>query len=391
MNNTSPSPGTMTARERLEAAYRGDPVDRVPLWFREGFPFLGEPANADDFRNGWQADPLYRELFDLLKPHAALYAGWGIGGQNRFLMVPPEVMESTTEEVSPDIKRRHTVIHTPKGDLTAIGEIHRNEATSWRIKHPVETLDDLLKLRDVPYSFDETRIDRAIEAYENATAQVGDRGVVETWFSSPMVCISGAMPLQLFLELTVTERELIHELCEDITQRILFMLDKLFERGIRFRSVANMGGSEQCTPPMTRPEGYDEFVVPYDGRIVERCRREGIPFKIHCHGKIRHALKCMREMGVDATDPVEPPPAGDVTYAEAREIAGDDVTLVGNLQFDELEFAEPQHIRERVKEILSHGNRRLILGASAGPITRVTPKLVENYRAWLETALEYGQ
>lgn len=109
---------------------------------------------------------------------------------------------------------------------------------------------------------------------------------------------------------------------------------------------------------------------------------------MHCHGKVRHALGSMKEMGVDSTDPVEPPDAGDVTYGEAREIAGDKLTLVGNLEFDELEYSTPQQIRERIEEIARHGSRRLILGASAGPISKVTPQLVKNYKAWVDAAVE---
>lgn len=86
----SPTPATMTPRQRLEAAYRGDPVDRVPIWLREGFPILSGPADADNFRAGWQAEPLYRELFNEIAPHASAYTGWGIRAQNRFLMVPPD-------------------------------------------------------------------------------------------------------------------------------------------------------------------------------------------------------------------------------------------------------------------------------------------------------------
>jgi len=98
----------------------------------------------------------------------------------------------------------------------------------------------------------------------------------------------------------------------------------------------------------------------------------------------------MKEMGADATDPVEPPPAGDVTYEEARRIADGRITLMGNLEFDELEHAEPARIRERVREILRLGSDRLILTASAGPINAVTERLAENYRVWIDTALEYA-
>ena len=151
----------------------------------------------------------------------------------------------------------------------------------------------------------------------------------------------------------------------------------------------NFGGAEQCTPPMMAPEAFDEFVVPYDGRIIARLKEYGIGVNMHCHGKVRHALECMKAMGVDSTDPVEPPDSGDVTYGEAREIAGDKLTLVGNFEFDELEYATPQKIKARVREIAAYGPERLVLGASAGPISRVTPELAGNYKAWIDAALEY--
>ena len=61
---------------------------------------------------------------------------------------------------------------------------------------------------------------------------------------------------------------------------------------------------------------------------------------------------------------------------------------MGNLEWDELAFAEPEQIRARVREILALGDCRLILAASAGPISAITPHIAENYRAWIDTALE---
>ena len=139
------------------------------------------------------------------------------------------------------------------------------------------------------------------------------------------------------------------------------------------------------------PESFDGFIVPYDGKIIARLKEIGIPVNMHCHGKVGYALKKMIEMGVDASDPVEPPPSGNVTYAEAREITAGKLTLVGNLEFDELENMDSGYIRKRVQEILSLGRERLILGASAGPLNAVTPRLAGNYKTWIDTCLEqYG-
>jgi uroporphyrinogen-III decarboxylase len=141
---------------------------------------------------------------------------------------------------------------------------------------------------------------------------------------------------------------------------------------------------------MMPPEAFEEYVLPYDGELIRSLKQHDVPVQIHCHGKVRHALRGMIEMGADATDPVEPPPAGNVTYAEAREIVGDRLTLMGNLEFDMLESGEPRQIRQHVRDILALGSRRLILSASAGPISAVSRRLVENYKAWIDTALEYG-
>jgi hypothetical protein len=78
-----------------------------------------------------------------------------------------------------------------------------------------------------------------------------------------------------------------------------------------------------------------------------------------------------------------------VNYAEARQITDGRLTLMGNLEFQEVEFSEPTEIRDRIREILLHGSERLILGSSAGPISAVTPRLVSNYKAWVDAVLEF--
>jgi hypothetical protein len=387
---------TMTGRERLHAALTGQEPDRVCIWLREGFNPLGRPASADHFRLGWQADPLYHQLHQIVSPWADDFSFWGIPG-NRFCMASRDVIQTRMEEQTPELTRTRTTIPTGKGDLHSIVERHRNEATQWVIKPMVTSVEELEMLASVEFEVGQDHIVNSVDAYARAVERLGPgqgAGLCRLGLSSPMVCISGSMHLELFLELTHTHRDLIRGLCHEMTERILHLLGRIWDeadrRGIQIRGASCLGGSEQCTPPMMAPEMYDELVVPHDGRIIQWLSRRGLIPTVHCHGKVRHALKGMLEMGVQGTDPVEPPPAGDVTYAQAREIVGDRMTLIGNLEFDELEFAEPAHIRKRVKEILSFGRRRLILSASAGPITHVTPRLVDNYRAMIDAALEFG-
>ena len=380
----------MNGRQRLAAALTGEPVDRAPIWLREGFPLIEGPAGADHFTRGWQADPAYRELFDHVAPHADAIERWSIPCTNRMLMVPPGRIRHEQTDLSEDAYRVRARIDTPKGELLAVSEYRRGHDTTWTVKHAVESKEDLAKLASVPFEIDPAHIDRAAESYRAAQERVGDRGVVRSFMSSPIVIISGCMSFEMFLTLSITDREWFAELAAEITRRELAVLEEIFSAGTELDTVMTFGGSEQCTPPMMAPEAYDEYVVPYEGRLIEWLKERGVLVTVHCHGKVRHALSCMKALGADGTDPVEPPPAGDVTYAEAREICGDALTIMGNLEFDALSHAEPGEIRDQVREILSHGNRRVILSASAGPVGAVTPRLAENYRAWVDAALEFG-
>jgi uroporphyrinogen-III decarboxylase len=155
--------------------------------------------------------------------------------------------------------------------------------------------------------------------------------------------------------------------------------------------IANIGGSEQCTPPMMSPDAYLEYVTPYEGPIAAYLSRKDVPLNCHCHGMIRHVLPLMVDAGMAATDPVEPPPMGNVTIAEAREVVGDQLTLCGNLEWQELVEARPGEIRARVKEIMETGKERLVVGSSAGPISRMDGQTIRNYREWIDAVLELGE
>ncbi len=387
----------MTGKERLFAAIKGEPVDRAPIWLREGFnvggtDIIDEPlkfgTEKGRFVREWKNNSLYREIFDYVSPHIDVMRVWSVGAYvNRYLMIPPEYIESNERQIDDNRIRIEGFINTQKGKLNFVNEIMRGVDTVWKIEYPVKTVDDLKKIAEIPFHFEAENIQPCFDDYRKIHEELGDRGIMRIEFPSPIVAISGSMSFENFLVMAQTEKKLFHQLLKEITEREKVIIESIFKER-ELETIVNFGGAEQCTPPLMHPEAFDEFVVPYDGQLVEQLKAYGLLVNMHCHGKVKHALKCMREIGINSTDPVEPLPAGDVTYGEAREIAGDDVTIIGNLEFDELEHQSPEYIRSRIKEILSFGNRNLILGASAGPISKVTEALVNNYKAWIDAALE---
>jgi len=392
----------MTGKERLLSTLRGMPVDRAPIYLREGFNIAGDMFDEPipqivgkgvdyEFMLTWKKEKIYSQLFNYVNQFADAIWHWDIGDYlNRFLMIPPKNIKRKTTQIDADIFQIEGEIKTPKGKLSYIDHVKKGINTYWQIKPLVEDIQDLKKLAAVPFDFDPNQISKHIENFDRRYKELGDRGIMQLFISSPIVTISGAMNLETFLIMSVLERDFFHELLEELTNRIITIIEYVFSN-YDIDTTADIGGSEQCTPPLMAPNAYDEYVLPYDGRIVEKLKQYGVLVNIHCHGHVKHALNCMIDMGADSTDPVEPPPAGDVEYKEARDIANGKLTLVGNLEFDELENSDREHIRYRINKIMSYGVDRLILCASAGPISKITKKMADNYRAWIDTVVEASQ
>ncbi len=102
-------------------------------------------------------------------------------------------------------------------------------------------------------------------------------------------------------------------------------------------------------------------------RTAEALHQQHKRLVVHVGGPVRHILAALAEAGVDGVEGIAGPPQGDVSLAQAREIAGPDLTLWGGIpqdylpdtrDFEELEAA----VRQATQE--SRGDARMILGVA---------------------------
>ncbi|MBF0246334.1 MAG: hypothetical protein HQL31_13900, partial [Planctomycetes bacterium] len=203
--------GGMTQRERLLAAFKGEEVDCAPVWLREGFDIAGQPASADDFSQGWQADPGYREFLEWARPHVAAICGGWIPNNNRLLMVSPKYLRHTREEKGPDIVCTQVHIDTRDRELVQVIENRRGENTGWVVQKAASGIEDLDRIISLPFEIDPRHIDIALEGYRKVRDRVGEQGLPCLVLSSPIVIISGAMEFGAFLELSFTQSERLLE------------------------------------------------------------------------------------------------------------------------------------------------------------------------------------
>jgi uroporphyrinogen-III decarboxylase len=79
------------------------------------------------------------------------------------------------------------------------------------------------------------------------------------------------------------------------------------------------------------PRQYERFVLPYEAEIAARIHAEAAPVYTHTCGKIGDRLELMADTGIDGIDTLDPPPLGTVDLAEAKRRIGGRVFFKGNI------------------------------------------------------------
>lgn len=377
----------MTGRERIKAALTGAPVDRPPLNLGPQFRLYERELPNDDFLWGWMKEKRFLELREYARPLCDSYCGIEPPLFNRYMMISANRITTELKQVSADKRIIIGTICLPGGNLYYEDHQTSGFATDWHVVVPGDSMSALEQMISAPFEVDEKAVRESVRLFEELDEKLGDNGYPQIFLPSPAVAISHCMHLENFLELCYTEPKTVHDYCKEITRRISICIDALFSQR-KFDCSVVFGGSEQFTPPMMNPKSFDEFVVPYEGVLVKQLKKYNIPLECHCHGRVSYALKKIMEMGYDATDPVEPPPQGDITLEEARKIAGDRLTIMGNIELVEIENGEPEQIKEHVRRIIATGQNRLIIADAGGLRQRVTERMDLNYRAWIDAYQE---
>ena len=145
---------------------------------------------------------------------------------------------------------------------------------------------------------------------------------------------------------------------------------------------------------MMSPAQWEQWVVPYDGEIMRmiRERDSATLIHVHCHGRVGTLLESFIAMGVNSTDPVEPPPQGDIEFADAKRLAAGRLTLYGNMEFVDMERATPDEIEAKVRHAIEDGGKQhTVLYPSAAPHERHTERFLANAERYIQAGLKYGR
>jgi hypothetical protein len=363
----------MTSHERLLAAIRLQPVDRVPMHIRGVRPW-------DD---PWVAtrDPSYTPVIEAVAAHGDYVDWWG-AATGTFYSATPVSTDSFTEDRD-DWTAHYTVYHTPGGDLRTMFLSSKRGLPGMQMEFMVKDLADLDKVLAVPY--EPARPDCA--GWPDKVAAMGDRGLVMCSIPNGLTMLHGLMGSERLAIWSVTERERIMELLWLFHRRCLDHLEYLISQGVG--PCFAMSGEEYVTPPLHSPHDFREFVVEPEQELAAAIHQAGGLLHIHCHGPLTNVLEDFMTIGADCLHPLEAPPMGDVTLADAKRRLGHRLCLEGNIQIGDIYAGQTEEIVAQVRHnVQVTGGRGYILCPTASPHTAVLTDLtVRNYLAMIAAAV----
>jgi hypothetical protein len=357
----------LTSRERLRRCFYHQEMDRPGVYCRPGLP-VGDKSY----------DPLRKLLQQKADLKSWFYAEKLI---NDHIII-------TEEEYSDSFKKKIETMPTCSGDLTCITMISLKHQPQYIHKHFLTSLDDAEKYLHA-YN---PEIEGPVDLFFELDKQIADRGIPDVFLgSNPAGKIATLFGSETFAMMSITDREILHLLCEKEMNIKIKLLDYLLEKGIG--PFFSMDGEELLVPPLHNPLDFRDFNLRYDKPIIDRIHEAGGRIHIHCHGSLKKVLPYFVEMGVDVLHPIEAPPMGDVTAKEAKSILGGKVCIEGNIQIADMYEQPAEAIQFQTMELINDAfsdNKGLIVCPSASPyIYGAGLKCYQQFKKMIETVKDF--
>ena len=372
----------MTSRERLFAALKGEPTDRVPVWLL--FPYHKTGYYVDVRTN-----PCYVPVFEESRRTAVMLDRRNLGMP---LWVPEvAVSNAAFTENGWDVKR--TTLRC--GDDELFSETRRSDGETL-VRKMLTTDADLETLLRFPVETDRRRIEAHLDgillAYRREQSEFpADYGSMMLDQGEPIGALYAMADLESLAIWSLTHSDAVVRFLERVMLQKRIVYEYCLERDLA--DIYFLVGSEMAAPPFVSLATFRRWIMPYATELIGRIHARGKFVIQHFHGHIREVLPEFLPMGPDGLHTIEAPPVGNCTFAQAYDVVGDRITLIGNIQYDCFRSYSPARMAQAVREVLDEcRGRRFILSPTAGPYEETIPaSMTENYLTFLKAAWEHGK
>jgi uroporphyrinogen-III decarboxylase len=305
---------SMTPKERILSTLMLEEVDTVPIWATR--------AVDRSIENKWW----YPKLKYFLDNFSDTLCKWGASSglwfsDPRGIRRETMILKENEEEIV-----TKEIVETPKGEISCIRrQLKRGHGADMLIKPYLENLKDVKKLLSIPYN----PVKPDVSGFFEAEKRLGENGIMHVGIGDPLGTLLSLFGTNRVYYWMKAKPKVFHDLSQIFTNRIIDWTTYLLKKGLG--PLFGWAGPELALPPFVSFETFDEVITPYESQICKVIHDYGRFTKVHCHGNVMRVLEKFAEMGVDMTEPCEPPPLGDVILKEAKKLVGDRMCLCGNI------------------------------------------------------------
>jgi uroporphyrinogen decarboxylase len=345
----------MTPKQRFIAALTHQKPDRLPVTTHHVMPyFLTKYMNGvsnDEFFATFGLDPIHWLL--AYKPDESkgeYYDPNHVPGYLEARRVTSDTWRIEHEAV-PD-PRYETVRYkfiTPKKTLTTV--LQSNEHTSWVSERLVKEKSDIEIIGEYA-----TKPKCDVAEVNRQAAEFGEAGMLRGFVNSFDVygqpgCWQDASVLYGIEDLimaTFEDPEWVHAFLQVMFERKNIFVQSL--QGAAY-DVLELGGGDASSTVIS-PDILDQFVAPYDSKLIESAHEAGQRIVYHTCGGMMPFLERLADMKPDAMETFTPEGmGGDTILHEAKQRIGERVCMIGGFdQFHYFKGCTPEETRKAVRK-----------------------------------------
>ncbi|MDR3675107.1 MAG: uroporphyrinogen decarboxylase family protein [Acidobacteriota bacterium] len=229
----------------------------------------------------------------------------------------------------------------------------------------------------VPDPYASPRMGNRLRALALHRQRLGQEKLIEGWIEGPIAQAADLRGINNLMVDFFDDPKFVTDLFEFVLE-----LELSFARA-QVASGAELIGVGDAAASLVGPRFYEEFVWPYEKRMMDGLRSIGARTRLHICGNTRPILGLMGQLGCDIIDLDFMAP-----MAEGRAAMGPRQVLLGNIDpVRVLRNGMPDEVYAAVAECHCQAGDRFIVSAGC-EVVRDTP--LENLRAMLHYAREHA-
>ncbi len=332
----------MNSRERLLNSIRGKETDRLAwspflAYFWDYQPESIKKAGQLQFLKDVGADPLFRGFCTLIT-----------------------VKYKKSNVIDRTNGNERVVIHeTPVGNLETRYTYTTNGNTWFITKHPVKTGEDL---KILTYLNEDMIIEPDFSKYRKGLEVMGDEALL-----IPIITPEMKSSFQSMIETWMGTEDVTYAVY-DYEEELLTCLNSMKKNSVKSVEMAVESGAEayifweDSSTGNLSPAFFREYISDEISAWADIIHREGSCLVHHACGQLRGLIKDMCKTGTDVIESISPPPTGDIDIYEAREIAPDNICLIGGIEPTILLNSSMDALKDYVTNIIDRtGNKGFVL------------------------------